>query len=88
MKIKTLFAGLLLMAMAAMYSGCTQPQQKAETPAVASTGIDRTVLPIKAPTRPTFTELDVRNVTAPERFEVKAPEGAPNVILVLLDANV
>jgi arylsulfatase len=29
--------------------------------------------------------LDVRNVTAPERFEVKAPEGAPNVILVLLD---
>jgi arylsulfatase A-like enzyme len=85
MKIKTLSAGLLLIAIAAMYSGCTQQQQKAETPAVASTGIDRTVLPVKAPTRPTFTELDVRNVTAPERFEVKAPEGAPNVILVLLD---
>lgn len=85
MKIKTLSAGLLLIAMAAMYSGCTQQQQKAETPAVASTGIDRTVLPVKAPTRPTFTELDVRNVTAPERFEVKAPEGAPNVILVLVD---
>jgi arylsulfatase len=85
MKIKTLFAGLLLIVMAAWYSGCTQPQQKAETSAVASAGIDRTVLPVKAPTRPTFTELDVRNVTAPERFEVKAPEGAPNVILVLLD---
>lgn len=47
--------------------------------------IDRTILPIKAPKRPTLTELDVRNATQPERFEVKAPEGAPNVILVLLD---
>jgi arylsulfatase len=47
--------------------------------------IDRTVLPIKAPTRPTLTELDVRNATMPARFEVKAPEGAPNVILVLVD---
>ena len=43
MKIKTLFAGLSLIAMAAMYSGCTNPQQKTETPAVAPTGIDRTV---------------------------------------------
>ncbi len=61
--------------------------EKADQPAVSATGdgIDRTVLPIKAPPRPTFTELDVRNVTQPERFEVKAPEGAPNVILVLLD---
>lgn len=84
MKIKTLFAGLLLIAMAAMYSGCTQPQQKEETPAV-STGIDRTVLPIKAPPRPTSKELDIRNAKQPERFEVKAPEGAPNVILVLVD---
>jgi arylsulfatase len=85
MKIKTLFAGLLLIVMAAMYSGCTQPQQKAETSAVVSTGIDRTVLPIKAPPRATSTELDIRNATMPERFEVKAPEGAPNVILVLVD---
>jgi arylsulfatase A-like enzyme len=47
--------------------------------------IDRTVLPIKVPARQTSSELDVRNVTQPERFEVKAPEGAPNVILVLVD---
>jgi arylsulfatase A-like enzyme len=46
---------------------------------------DRTVLPIKAPTSPTFTELDIRNAKQPERFEVKAPQGAPNVILVLVD---
>jgi len=46
---------------------------------------DRTVLPIKQPQRPTFKELDVRNAKQPERFEVKAPAEAPNVILVLVD---
>jgi arylsulfatase len=73
-----LFAGLLL-------SGCTQ--KKADQPAVATSadGPDRTVLPIKEPVRPTYTELDVRNVTAPPRFEVKAPEGAPNVVVILID---
>jgi arylsulfatase A-like enzyme len=73
-----LFSGLLLF-------GCTQ--KKADQPAVTASadGIDRTVLPIKVPDRPTFTELDVRNVTQPPRFEVKAPAGAPNVILVLVD---
>ncbi len=47
--------------------------------------LDRTVLPITAPKRQTFTELDIRNASQPVRFEVKAPAGAPNVILVLLD---
>jgi arylsulfatase len=46
---------------------------------------DRTVLPIQAPPRPTFTELDVRNAKAPPRFDVKAPESAPNVVIVLID---
>lgn len=48
-------------------------------------GIDRTVLPIKFPPRETSKELDVRNAKQPVRYEVKAPEGAPNVILVLMD---
>lgn len=46
---------------------------------------DRTVLPIAEPTRPTFTELDARNATAPPRFDVKAPAGAPNVVIILID---
>ena len=46
---------------------------------------DRTVLPVAAPAPPEFTELDVRNVTPPPLFSVKAPEGAPNVIVVLVD---
>jgi arylsulfatase len=46
---------------------------------------DRTILPIKQPERPTYKELDVRNATPPKHFEVKAPVGAPNVVIVLID---
>lgn len=47
--------------------------------------LDRTVLPIREPDRPTYSELDVRNVKPPLRFEIKAPEKAPNVVIVLID---
>ena len=47
--------------------------------------IDRTSLPVAEPTRPAITEQDVRKAKAPPRFEVKAPPGAPNVVIVLLD---
>ena len=47
--------------------------------------VDRTVLPIAEPPRPTFKELDVRNTKAPTMFQVKAPAGAPNVLIVLID---
>jgi len=67
------------------FIGCNTSQQQAESLPVAKGELDRTILPIKQPKRPTFKELDVRNVTPPERFEVKAPKGAPNVILVLID---
>ena len=33
----------------------------------------------------TSTELDARKATPPPRFEVKAPAGAPNVLIVLID---
>ncbi len=46
---------------------------------------DRTVLPIVSPKRAVYSELDVRNATAPDRFVVKAPEGAPNVVIILID---
>ena len=51
----------------------------------AGAPLDRTVLPIPEPKRPTYTEIDVRAAKAPPRFEVKAPAGAPNVLIVLLD---
>lgn len=46
--------------------------------------LDRTVLPIPEPKRTPVTELDVRKAKAPPRFRVKAPDGAPNVVLVVL----
>ena len=46
---------------------------------------DRTVLPIQEPARPTYTELDARNAEPPPPFVVKAPENAPNVVIVLID---
>ncbi|MGC2460311.1 MAG: arylsulfatase [Steroidobacteraceae bacterium] len=47
--------------------------------------IDRTVLPIRQPVYPAVTELDARNVTPPPSFQIKAPDGAPNVLIVLID---
>jgi arylsulfatase len=46
---------------------------------------DRTVLPIADPVYPPSDILDVRDATPPPHFEVKAPEGAPNVLVVLID---
>ena len=51
----------------------------------AQTGPDRTTLPIPEPQYPRSTVLDARNATPPPRFEVKAPLGAPNVLIVLID---
>ena len=53
--------------------------------AAAGDQIDRTILPIQPPDYKPITELDARNAIAPERFEVKAPEDAPNVVVVLID---
>jgi arylsulfatase A-like enzyme len=53
--------------------------------AQASGKLDRTVLPIAEPRRQAYTEIDARNVKAPPRFQVTAPKGAPNVVIVLID---
>ena len=67
-----------------------EPEPAPSTAAdVAETGsggeLDRTTLPVLEPKPPTYTELDARNLKAPPRFEVNAPEGAPNVVIVLID---
>ncbi len=53
--------------------------------ALAQDNLDRTVLPIPEPRYAPITELDARKATPPPRFEVKAPAGAPNVLIILLD---
>jgi arylsulfatase A-like enzyme len=69
----------------AMGVGCGAPTQQTSAPAAPAGGIDRTVLPIAEPTRPTYKELDARNTKPPARFEVNAPDRAPNVVIVLID---
>src|ERR1041384_4672096 len=59
----------------------------AQTPAPAKVvaPMDRTILPIPEPKVPNSTVFNARNATPPPRFEVKAPAGAPNVLIVLID---
>jgi arylsulfatase A-like enzyme len=47
--------------------------------------IDRTSLPIREPVIPRSKVFDVRTATPPPRFDVTAPDGAPNVVIVLID---
>ena len=51
----------------------------------AAPALDRTVLPVQEPPRPTYKELDARDAKAPPPFKVTAPAGAPNVVIVLVD---
>jgi len=77
MKTFTLLAALSLALVAAF-----TPQAPAQ---VADNKLDRTTLPIAEPDYPRSTVLDARDTKPPPRFEVKAPQGAPNVLIVLVD---
>jgi arylsulfatase A-like enzyme len=77
--ISTLVLAVVLLAPC----GC-----KSEAPSTApgaGASVNRTVLPLSEPNYPAITELDVRKAAAPPLFQVKAPQGAPNVIVILLD---
>lgn len=52
---------------------------------VAPDKLDRTHLPIPEPKVPFSDVLDARNAKAPPRFQVKAPDKAPNVLIILID---
>lgn len=57
----------------------------AQSQTVVEDQLNRTSLPIpELPVVP-MTTLDARDAKAPPRFEVKAPQGAPNVVIVLID---
>jgi arylsulfatase A-like enzyme len=74
MKPRTLHATLSL-ALGAAFAATAGAQSAA----------DRTSLPVPEPDYPRCTILDARKATPPQRFEVKAPAGAPNVLVILLD---
>ena len=66
-------------------SCCALGLLAAQAVAAAPAPLDRTILPLQEPARPLYKEIDARNVKVPPRFEVKAPDGAPNVVIVLID---
>lgn len=68
----------ILVVGAALHSAPAVSQPRTST-------LDRSSLPVAEPKRPVYTEIDARKVTPPPRFEVKAPAGAPNVVIVLID---
>jgi len=79
---KTIYLSILCL----IVFSCTQKSvEKTINSNVSEGSIDRTILPVKEPTNPVISELDARNVTPPARFEVKAPENAPNVLVILID---
>ena len=83
----------------ALLTGCTPPPpatRAADAPGgqtsnvlavgnASAAALDRTVLPIPEPKVVPITVLDARDAKAPPRFEVKPPQGAPNVVIVLID---
>ena len=81
----TQIASWVLIAMTVFAFSCTQQGNEGTTSSTTSDGFDRTTLPIKEPARQIYKELDARNAKAPARWEVKAPQGAPNVVVVLID---
>ena len=77
MKTKTLFATLSLTLGTGLIPLAAAP--------VLTDTLNRTVLPIPEPKNKPITILDARNAKAPPRFQVKAPAGAPNVLVILID---
>jgi len=64
---------------------CTTQNDKSESTSSGDYKLDRTILPIQPPSLPPVTIMDARDAEKPEPFDVKAPEGAPNVVVVLID---
>jgi arylsulfatase A-like enzyme len=75
-----------LLVMAFFSWAAVIPAEAQRAPTATTVGpTDRTVLPIPEPKPPVYTEVDASKATPPPRFEVKAPDGAPNVVIVLID---
>jgi len=80
---------LVLSSLLLVVIGCSDGAERPQATKNSSTSmpgtLDRTVLPIPDPVFPKITEMDARKATAPPPFSVNAPEGAPNVVIVLID---
>ena len=76
---------LCLLAASAVAFACACSKTTTSSAPPDAGELDRTVLPIQPPEAPPITEMDARNAEAPPPFQIKPPEGAPNVVVVLID---
>jgi arylsulfatase A-like enzyme len=72
-------------ALGSLLASAQSSHGESRAASAAAPTLDRSILPIRAPAPQSVTELDARKVTPPARFEVNAPTGAPNVLIILLD---
>ena len=75
---------IFILSLAIMMS-CNSPQDQSENRSTGAYSMDRTILPIQPPEPESITEMDARNVEKPDIFDIKAPEGAPNIVIVMID---
>jgi len=90
MKQNNIISCCLFVVFALVAISCDQAAQKNATTApktvtAAADGFGRPVLPIIPPVIPSYTQEDARDAKPPAPWELKAPKGAPNVVLVLVD---
>ena len=78
--MRQIVTGVALLALAAWAPLAARAEEEAP-----KAEVDRTVLPIKGPWYPPIKTLDARDAKAPPVFEVTAPKGAPNVVVILID---
>lgn len=76
---------ILIILLISGLMSCDNSSNKSKPDVASGYTMDRTILPIHPPIVAPITEMDARNATKPERFEIKAPEGAPNVVVILID---
>jgi arylsulfatase len=82
-KRSIVIGGILLSV--GLAASCAREESGDPSTGPSTAATDRSSLPIADPAYPASAEIDARKAKAPPRFEVTAPAGAPNVLLVLLD---
>lgn len=75
----------LILLVAVLVLSCTSPQKETSPKTQTTSKIDRTVLPIQPPKHAAVTIMDAREAEKPAPFNIDAPEGAPNIVVVLID---
>ena len=76
---------LLLFVSALLIYSCQAPEKESSPETISSDGLNRYHLPIQPPESTPVSEMDARNVEKPDPFQINAPEGSPNVVVVLID---